>query len=126
MNHQMVLRRIVAALPGYAYAFGDEKQFHDGLATALTEEGLTFTREHIAGPKDRFDFLCDGGVVIEAKIKGSWSEAIRQVDRYCAREDVTAAVIVVTRHWGVTGRLRSDTKLHGKPVRLVGVRGQAF
>ena len=126
MNWQFLLQRVVQVLPTYAYSFGDEKQFHDGLATALFEDGIIFTREHVAGPADRFDFLCEGGVVIEAKIKGSLSEALRQVDRYCAREDVSAAVIVTTRLWGITRQLAPDAMLHGKPVRLVAVRGQAF
>jgi hypothetical protein len=126
MNWQFALRRIPEVLKQYAYSFGDEKQFHDGLATALREDGITFTHEHVAGPQDRFDFLCEDGIVVEAKVKGSWSEAIRQVDRYCARADVNAVVIVVTRHWGINGRLRDDIELHGKPVRIVPVRGQAF
>lgn len=126
MNWQFLLQRIPNVLSEYAYSFGDEKQFHDGLATALFEDGIIFTREHVAGPKDRFDFFCENGIVIEAKIKGSLSEALRQVDRYCQRNDVNAVVIVTTRLWGATAKLRSDAQLHGKPVRLVAVRGQAF
>lgn len=126
MNWQFLLQRVVSALPSYSYSFGDEKQFHDGLATALFDDGIIFTREHVAGPKDRFDFFCEGGVVIEAKIKGSLSEALRQVDRYCARDDVNAVVIVTTRLWGSTQWDNRTASLHGKPVRLVCVRGQAF
>jgi hypothetical protein len=126
MNWQFLLQRIVTVLPTYAYSFGDEKRFHDGLATALFEDGIIFTREHVAGPQDRFDFLCEGGVVIEAKIKGSLSEALRQVDRYCQRDDVSAVVIVTTRLWAATRQLKQDAKLHGKPIRLVAVKGQAF
>jgi hypothetical protein len=126
MNWQFLLQRITALLPTYAYAFQDEKRFHDGLATALFEDGIIFTREHVAGPKDRFDCLCEGGVVIEAKIKGSLSEALRQVGRYCERDDVKAVVIVTTRLWGVTRQLKKDAQFHGKPIRLVAVRGQSF
>ena len=126
MTYQIILRRIVSTLPGYSYSYRDEKQFHDGLATALSGEQIGFNREYVASPQDRFDFLCEGGVVIEAKIKGSLSEALRQVDRYCARPEVNAVVIVTTRLWGVTRRLKEDAKLHGKPVRMVMVRGQAF
>lgn len=126
MNWQFLLQRITTLLPTYAYAFADEKRFHDGLAMALFEDGIIFTREHVAGPKDRFDFLCEGGVVIEAKIKGSLSEALRQVSRYCERDDVKAVVIVTTRLWGVTRQLKKDAQLHGKPIRLVAVRGQSF
>ena len=126
MNHQFIFRRLINGLPQFSFSYGDEKQLHDGLATVLTAAGIGFVREHVAGPRDRFDFLCDGGVVIEAKIKGSASEALRQVDRYCERDDVKAVVIVTPTAWGKRPRWRQDIKLHGKPVRIVSLGGQAF
>lgn len=122
----MLLRRLELELPRYAYARTDENVFQQGLALVLTELGIAFTREHVAGERDRFDFLCEGGLVIEAKIKGSFSEAIRQIDRYCQRGDVAAVVLVTTCAWGSTMLLRGKPELHGKPVRLVCVHGQAF
>lgn len=126
MSDKMTLRRIVAALGSHAYRYADEHQLHDGLAVVLDQVGISYEREYIAGPKDRFDFLCDGGIVIEAKIDGSLPVALRQVGRYCARDEVAAVVLVTTRQWGRTRALRPDASLHGKPLRLVSIRPQAF
>lgn len=123
---RLTMQRILNELPQFAYAFADEKQFHDGIARVLDANGIPYKREVVAGPKDRFDFLCDGNVVIEAKIKGSASEALRQVDRYCERDDVNAVIIVVCKEWGRRPRWCEDIVLHGKPVRIAAVGGQAF
>lgn len=121
-----VLNRIINLLPRFGYRFGDEKQLHDGIATVLGAENIGFVREAAAGPKDRFDFLCEDGVVIEAKIKGSFTEAINQIDRYMQNDAVAAVVLVTTRQWGTPPRLRKDPRVRGKPVRFVTLRSQAF
>jgi hypothetical protein len=120
----MLLRRIVETLPRFAYRFGNEIELHAGIEQVLKAEQVAFTREHVAGPQDRFDFLLETGIVIEAKVQGSLTKALPQVQRYAAREDVSAVVLVTTRFWG-RNALKLD-KLHGKPFRLVHLRGAAF
>lgn len=125
MSARLLLDRLVAELPKYSYAIRDEKQLHDGIAAVLAKNDVLFEREHIAGPLDRFDFLLPGGLVLEAKIKGTWSQALRQVDRYCQRVDVTGVLLVTTRLWGHVSSTRTIA-LRGKPVRVVHLGGQAF
>lgn len=120
----MVLRRIVTELPRYAYRYANEIELQSGIADVLTKSGITFEREVIAGPRDRFDFLVASGIVIEAKIKGSLSQALAQVDRYAARDDVTAVILVATRFWAF-GHGGAST-LRGKPVRIVKLTGASF
>lgn len=115
---EFTLRRIANTLPNYRYRFSDEKSLHEGIAKVLDEIGLSYQREHIASKTDRFDFLIDGGIVIEAKVDGTWPSAIRQVDRYCVLEAVKAVVIVTSKRWG----LRSRAKLRGKPAMIVEVK----
>ncbi|MGI8546879.1 MAG: hypothetical protein ACR2M1_06020 [Gemmatimonadaceae bacterium] len=122
----MILNTLVNELPRFSYAYADERQLHEALAMVLKAVGVSYTREYIAGPHDRFDFLCDAGVVIEAKIKGTFSEALRQIDRYCARDDVHAVVLVTTRMWAQTRPWRGDASLRGEPIRMIRVGGQAF
>lgn len=122
----MLLRRVVELLPRFAYRFTNEIALHDGMAEVLTGAGIAFEREHVAGPKDRFDFLLPPGLVIEAKVKGSFSEALRQVDRYAARDDVLAVALVTSRFWGRTPALRQNAELHSKPFRMVCLRGASF
>lgn len=115
--------RIAALLPRFSYRHGSEIQLHEGIEGVLLGAGIEFQREVVAGPADRFDFLCPPGVVIECKVKGSMPEALRQIDRYAARPDVAAVVLVTTRFWGGGG---VPAQLHGKPVHTVKVKGAAF
>lgn len=124
MSAAMILRRLAVTLPAFQYRFADEIMLHEGIATVLDEGGIQYQREFVAGPCDRFDFLVEPGVVIEAKIKGSLSQALAQIDRYAARPDVQGVLLVTTRLWGNVG---TDIEhLHGKPVRVVKLRGASF
>lgn len=124
MTSAMLLRRTVETLPRFAYHFGDELQLHQGIADVLDGAGIRYAREVVAGPRDRFDFLVDPGIVIEAKIKGSLSKALDQVKRYAARDDVMAVVLVTTRYWGLS---QPDVlQMHGKPVHVVKLQGASF
>jgi len=117
------LKIIAQLLPRYAYRMADEKLFQDGLAEVLTVAGVGHQREYVAGPRDRFDFFVDGGIVIEAKVKGSLPAALDQIDRYAARVDVKAVILVTTKYWGAASSVH---QLRGKPVYVVKVRGAAF
>lgn len=120
----MVVRRICVALPRYAYRFNDEKQLHEGIARVLELESIGFAREYVAGD-DRFDFLCEEHVVIEAKVEGSLSAALRQAERYCRQDQVQAVIVVSSRAWRGADRDRPAV-FHLKPVHFVRVQGQAF
>ncbi|TXI23107.1 MAG: hypothetical protein E6Q67_05035 [Roseateles sp.] len=107
--------RVSAALKSYRYSFSSEFGLHEGMAEALTRAGIAFEQEVVAG-SDRFDFLVDGGIVIEAKIKRSMPEALAQCMRYAQRDDVRAVVLAASRFWAhvVVG----DT-IAGKPFMMV-------
>lgn len=120
----MILRSVVETLPRFSYRFANEIALHEGMAEALASAGIQFEREVVAGPKDRFDFLVAPGIVIEAKIHGSLAKALQQIDRYAARADVTAVVLVTTRFWGGAGA--AVDQLHGKPVRIIKLSGASF
>lgn len=120
---QILLRSIVETLPRYRYRFADEAQLQAGIADVLAQAGIPFEREHVAGPRDRFDFLIPDGIVIEAKTQGSLSQALSQVRRYAARPDVQAVVLVACRFWATVVPV---TELHGKPIRVVRLKGDSF
>lgn len=113
----MLTRRICVLLPRYTYRFSTERELQDGVAAALTAEGIAFDREYIASKEDRFDFLCESGVVIEVKIDGSFADCARQVQRYCGLEVTRAVVIAAAKMWGRS--IRNGIEIAGKPVRLV-------
>lgn len=146
---KLCLRRICLALQRYSYRAADEMQLHEGLARVLTEIGVSFEREYVPmapspepppappaeGPgwkqiamrkparaPDRFDFLCEGCIVLEAKVAGSLPEATRQIDRYCAHEEVHGVIVVSTRGWaGSQAFIVRD-----KPVEIVHVMRRCF
>lgn len=146
------LRHLCNVLNRYAYRFGNEIQLHEAMQAALQKEVIPHVRERIIGP-DRFDFFLPsalatgglipedpgglsittfdassinrGGIVIEAKIGGSVAEAVRQVERYCAHDEVQGAVIVSSRQWrAVQGK--TDFTLRNKPVHMLSLRRQSF
>lgn len=119
----LILRRVVETLPRYQYRFADEIGLHEAISTVLDGAGIAYQREFVAGPRDRFDFLIEPGIVVEAKIKGSLPQALGQIRRYAARDDVSAVVLVTTRSWGDHGGVDC---LHDKPVHIVKLRGASF
>lgn len=82
---------------------------------------MTSRQETVRLPKiravDRIDFMV-GKVGLELKIKGSWPEVARQLDRYAASADIGALVLVTSRR-----RLASNwpLELRGKPFFTIHV-----
>lgn len=95
-----------------------ELALQDGIESALAQEGLEYSREHVLGRQDRPDFLV-GAVAVEVKTKGSLALALRQIARYLAHPEVAAVVLVGTPAWLklVPGELA------GKPVYSVRLLG---
>lgn len=125
LTPEIALRRLLVTLPAHRYRIEHEKAVQDGVAAVLYEHGIPFKREHVAGA-DRFDFLCCGSIVIEVKIAGSLPEALRQADRYCAHEFVSAVVIANTRFGFRKGAASQIETLRGKPVHTIHLPGRWF
>jgi len=103
---------LISELRGFRFRFARERDLQDGVAAVLTQAGIGFVRERALGPRDRPDFLTEGGVAVEIKIQGSRAECLRQVARYATHSEVTAVLVVGTPHW-----LSSlQCVLNGKPV----------
>lgn len=119
-----LIDRVSTELSAHAYRFNRETDLHQGLASVLEGAGIQHRREVIAGPRDRFDILVEPGLVIEAKVKGSLAEALIQCKRYAELPDVSAVLLVTTRHWGNTPD--RELTFSGKPVRILKLKGVAF
>lgn len=107
---------VADALKAYRYSFSSETGLHKGMAEALRRAGIPFEQEVIAGPSERFDFLVDGGIVIEAKIKRSMPEALAQCLRYAQRNEVKAVVLAASRFWA---NVSVGDSVGGKPFVMV-------
>lgn len=107
------LDRVAAVLSRYRYRFRDEAALQAGIAAALTANQIAFHREEALSMLDRPDFLLDGGLAVEVKVKGSIAELLRQVARYLEHAEVRAVLVVGTPAW----LNRVPDSLSGKPVR---------
>jgi hypothetical protein len=118
------LARAAHLLERYRYRFTSEAQLHAGIAQVLLSEGLAFEHEKRASATCRYDFwLPTSGIVIEAKIHGSYAQALRQVERYLQLADCTGVIIASSKAWAKTA---SREVLHGKPILLAQLRSKVF
>lgn len=85
------------------------------LLNVMLPEGWTVEREVRLSPADRPDFLIAGRVVVEVKVKRSWSApgVLKQIARYAAHPQITGVVLASNRAMAVPDRI------NGKPLRFV-------
>lgn len=95
----------------------DEMQL--ALQGALTAAGFKFEREARLSPKDRVDFLLEGGVAVECKVKGPAMAVFNQVERYAKSWQVNGIILLTAFHMSL------PDKIDGKPCAVVKV-GQAW
>lgn len=106
-------REIAAALRANRAAASQESRLHDLIADALTKIGVSFTREHHLGDRDRLDFFVENHLCIEVKKGAGGQEALRQMGRYLDHPEVTAAVGIAMR-WD-----NMPTTFRGKPLHTI-------
>lgn len=115
----MLMRRIVVGLQAYRYRYGSEVDLHEGIGQVLAN--LPLEREVTLPGGHRLDFLVDKRVAIEVKVKGSETDALMQVGRYCKLPEVHGAILATTRMWDPRGGVMFE-----KPVHVVRLRRLAF
>ena len=91
------LNRLAERLAAYHFHFAKEAELQTGLALALEECGVFFSREHVLDAHNRVDFLTAEGIGIEVKVDGSALDVARQLMRYAAFPEVRALLLVTTR-----------------------------
>lgn len=123
MDADLVLRRLQVEVPRYRFRYLDEAGLHAGIKEVLLSLGIPFEHEFIASAQDRFDFLLDGAVVIEAKVAGTLPDALMQAKRYCAHERVKAVAVIGTSRWSVRVPL---AMFDGKRIAFIDVQRRAF
>jgi hypothetical protein len=78
----LILRRLAVTLPAFQYRFADEIMLHNGIATVLDEGSIRYQREFVAGPRDRFDFLVEPGIVIDGRQENGTLCTVLSVDEH--------------------------------------------
>lgn len=115
----MNIEHLATRLAAYRFRFGTERDLQDGIEALLVTERIPFQRERAISGPDRPDFLVDGNLAVEVKIKGSLAQLLRQASRYASHPEIAGIVVVGSPRWlaGV------PTELCGKPVRAVRLLG---
>lgn len=112
------VRRIANLLCGFRYLFGDEYQLQEAVTKVLSDAGESVTRELILDRKNRADVMLANGLLVEVKVDGSLSAALRQCERYSALESVCGIVLAASVSWARRG-LVSRPLMGGKPFAMV-------
>lgn len=113
---------LVALLETFRFNAVREAELQECVSLALRRERVRFDREVGLTGADRIDFLLDDGVGLELKVDGSVSAIARQVQRYCEAEVIRELVVGTTRMAHAVA-LRNVGSFHGKPVRVVRLKG---
>ncbi len=73
----------------------EEVDLHELVMTRLKESGIPFEAEYRLGPRDRIDFLAEGGIGIECKKGIPNATRLRlQVERYLRHDRIRSMVVV--------------------------------
>ncbi len=116
MDTSETIARIIDALSGVYYLFDDERDIHEGIKEALLANGLTPNHEVVSSPRSRFDFLVSG-IVIEVKVRGTYSAALAQCKRYAGRPEVHGVILAATCPW--VDEVDPPEELNEKPFEVV-------
>lgn len=121
-EQRMQLASLGRLLGGFLYRYNSEVALHESLAKVLADGGYVAERELVLNAKNRADF-CVNGLVIEVKVDGSLSEALRQVDRYITLPSVKGVLLASTQRWA-DSTLAERPAWEGKPFAMIRLRRQ--
>lgn len=116
----MTARDVALLLSRHSYPLGHETLLQEAVEKVLNAEKIAFKREFVLSPGSRVDFLVDGHIAIELKIKMSARHIFRQLERYATHDQVDSLVLMTLGTGGVPG------ELNGKPCYVVNLARNAL
>lgn len=108
-----MIDHIIRTLSSRRFSLTNEKKTQEEIEASLTAAGIRNAREVRLGDGDIIDFVIEGSIGAEVKIKGGKMDIFRQCQRY-ARHNALSALILVTNV--PTG---FPKEINGKPVYVV-------
>lgn len=115
-----IAEHVVAVLGRRVYRAVREIALQDGIEQVLREHDFRVDREFRLSKRDRPDFLVDGCVAVEVKMRASGSAVLSQLVRYAAHDRVRALVVATPRLSSLAGM---PAEILGVPVRMVALPG---
>ena len=109
--------QIFKALSKHRFVLSDEKRLQLEIEHVFNSEGILFNREFFLDKekKDIIDFLIDGRVGVEVKIKCNKRAMYKQLLRYSESEHVESLILVTGTNTGM------PKELNGKPVYILNI-----
>lgn len=95
------------------YRLGNEALLQEDVERQLQIRSFPYKREMVLGPADRVDFLVDGHIALELKIKGQRRRILHQMERYAAHDCVESLILMTLVASGF------PPAINGKPVYVV-------
>jgi len=96
-----------------AYRIGHEALLQEDLERHFRNGCIPYEREVRLSDADRVDFVVDGHIAVELKIKESRRRILRQLERYAAHDVITGLILLSGVSMGIPARL------NGKPVHFI-------
>lgn len=94
----------------------DEYELQDWITRLLQQAEIPFKKEHVLAPRNRIDFLVDGGIGIEVKKgKPNRTQVCAQLERYAGFDCIRSIILVVERNVNIPREVK------GKPCVLFGL-----
>lgn len=90
--------RVASMLRTRRFNLTNEQVCQAEIAEFLRASEVEFEREVWLSATDRIDFLCENGVGIEVKLRGSRFAWLRQLKRYEASTRIQELILVASRH----------------------------
>lgn len=119
---QTSAQQIGDLLGQHRFRYDGEKDLQEGIARVLRDAGIPFQREVKLDDAGVIDFVVQGGIGIEVKVRGSLTAMTIQVHRYMRQDRIRSLLIVTT-----SARLRQvPQEMNGKPVVVCWLARGAF
>lgn len=116
----VIAERVVAVLGERIYRASREVELQNGVELVLREAGFSVEREFRLSAQERPDFLVQGCVAVELKMRASGSAVLSQLVRYANHRKVRALVVATPRLSSLSGM---PAEILGKPVRVAALPG---
>lgn len=111
---------ISALLRRNRFRLGHEDLLQQDVEALFRREGVPYQREFILGPADRVDFLVDGRIAVELKIRARKRVIYGQLVRYAAHDIVESLVLASVTPMGIPP-MANGKVVHVVPLGLSGL-----
>lgn len=104
------VKDIIRLLQSRRFSLSDEKKLQAEIEETLIGAGIEHQREYRLDTSSIIDFMINGSIGTELKVKGSKLNIFRQVERYAGFDEIKQLLLVTNVPMGMPAEIK------GKPV----------